>query len=278
MLLGAKGCGKTSTVHTVLCRGHSPSLQRTTCSLASSGLVFGRLLTVVDTPGWWTNFFREESCVFDRREMLLSLALCPPGPHVFLLLVRVDRAFTHTYLRAAQQHLDMFGANIWSRVIVVLTFGDWLGPTGAERYIESEGEPLRQLVERCGNRYHVLNNWASGDGLQVRELIGRIEETLAAGGGHYEAERGVMEQMEKRRREEQERAKERRRRKEERRQRAKSQLGGLEFGITIIIRIFFFFSNSIICNDLVGYLVSYTNASSYSLTLIIKHSQKMSFC
>lgn len=216
-------------MHTILCRGHSPSLRRTTRSLPSSGLVFGRLLTVVDTPGWWTNFFREESCIFDRREMLLSLSLCPPGPHVFLLLVRVDRAFTHTYRRAAQQHLHMFGANIWSRVIVVLTFGDWLGATGAERCIESEGEPLRRLVERCGNRYHVLDNRAGGDGLQVRELIGRIEETLAGGGGHYEAERGVMEQMERRRREEQERAKERRRKKEERRQRAKSQLGGLEF-------------------------------------------------
>lgn len=237
MLLGAKACGKTSTLHTVLCRGHSPAPRRTTRSQASSGLVLGRLLTVVDTPGWWKNFFREESCIFDRREMLLSLALCPPGPHVFLLLVRVDRAFTHTHRRAAQQHLHMFGTNIWSRVIVVLTFGDWLGGAGAERYIESEGEPLRQLVERCGNRYHVLDNRAGGNGHQVRELIGRIEETLAScdgGGGHYEAEQGAMEQMERRRREEQERAKERKRKKEERRQRAKTQRGGLEFWYSIV--------------------------------------------
>lgn len=231
VLLGAKACGKTSSMHTVLCRGHGPALLRTTRSQACSGLVFGRRLTVVDTPGWWKNFFREESSIFDRREMLLSLSLCPPGPHVFLLLVRVDRAFTHTHRRAAQQHLHMFGANIWSRVIVVLTFGDWLAGAGAERCIESEGEPLRRLVERCGNRYHVLDNRAGGTGVQVRELIARMEETLAScdgGGGHYEAERGVMGEMERRRREEQERAEERKRKKEERRERGRSQRGGLE--------------------------------------------------
>lgn len=213
-------------MHTILCRGHSAAPRTTTRSQAWSGLVFGRLLTVVDTPGWWKNFNRQDSCIFDRREMLLSLSLCPPGPHVFLLLVRVDRAFTHTHRQAAQQHLHMFGTNIWSRVIVVLTFGDWLGGAGAERCIESE--PLRWLVERCGNRYHVLDNQAGGNGLQVRELIGRIEETLASchgGGGHYEAERSAMEQMERRKREEQKRAEGRKRKKEERRQRAKSQLG-----------------------------------------------------
>lgn len=193
--------------------------------------MFGRQLTVVDTPGWWENSCREESSIFDRREMLLSLSLCPPGPHVFLLLVRVDRAFTDTHLQAAQQHLHMFGTNIWRRVIVVLTFGDWLGGGGAERCIESEGESLRRLVDDCGQRYHVLDNRAAGNHVQVRELIGRIEETLAScegGGGHYEAERTAMEQIERRKREEQERAKERKRKEEERRRRAKSQLGELE--------------------------------------------------
>ncbi|KAK1877180.1 GTPase IMAP family member 8 [Dissostichus eleginoides] len=144
VLVGAKGSGKTSTLNTILNR-EQPSAwweeER-----------FGRQVTVVDTPGWWRNYYSDESPVFDRRQLLLSLSLCPPGPHVFLLVIRVDRAFTETYRRAAQEHLQLISEHIWSRVIVLFTFGDWLGGTTTEQCIESEGEPLQWLVERCDNR------------------------------------------------------------------------------------------------------------------------------
>ncbi|KAI3359590.1 hypothetical protein L3Q82_013985, partial [Scortum barcoo] len=226
VLVGAKGSGKTSAQNTILGQESSRHPRRTAQCLIGKGVVFGRQLTVVDTPGWWMNYFCDETPIFDRREMVLSLSLCPPGPHVFLLVIRVDRAFTDTYRRAAQEHLQLIGDHIWSRVILLFSFGDWLGGTTTERFIESEGEPLRWLVERCGNRYHVLNNKTKGDGFQVRELIGKIEEMLAGcdGGQHCEIERTVMEQLEGRMRREKERAKERLMRKEKQRQMARSRL------------------------------------------------------
>lgn len=197
--------------------------------MVGRGLVFGRQLTVVDTPGWWMNYFSDESSIFDRRQLVLSLSLCPPGPHVFLLVVRLDRAFTESYRRAVQEHLQLISEHIWSRVIVLLTFGDWLEGTTAEQCIESEGEPLRWVIDRCGNRYHVVNNKTRGDGFQVRELIWKIEETVAGcgGGGHYEVGREATEQMEEKMRRDEERAEERVMRKEEQRQMVKSQLGAL---------------------------------------------------
>ena len=227
VLVGAKGSGKSSALNTILCRDSTQPLRRTAQCVVDKGFVFGRHVTVVDTPGWWMNYFCDESTVFDLRELVLSLSLCPPGPHVFLLAVRVDRAFTETYRRAAQEHLQLIGEHIWSRVVLLLSFGDWLGGTTTERYIESEGEPLRWLVERCGNRYHVLNNKTKGDGFQVRELIGKIELLLAGGEQYYEIERNVMEQMEGRMRGEHERAQERLMKKEKHRQMVKSQLGEL---------------------------------------------------
>ncbi|XP_069572371.1 GTPase IMAP family member 8 [Brachyistius frenatus] len=226
VLLGAKGSGKTSALETILGRESGQRLGRTAQCAAGSGVVFGRQVTVVDTPGWWMNYFCDESSAFDRREMVLSLSRCPPGPHVFLLVIRVDRAFTETYRRAAQEHLELIGEHIWSRVVLVFSFGDWLGGTTTERYIESEGEPLRWLVGRCGDRYHVLNSKTKGDGFQVRELIGKIEEMLTGcdGDWHYEIERKVLEQLEGRMRREAERAKERRMKKDKQRQMAKSQL------------------------------------------------------
>ncbi|KAJ4931836.1 hypothetical protein JOQ06_010276 [Pogonophryne albipinna] len=152
VLVGAKGSGKTSTLNTILNSKINHPTRRTAQCMVGRGAVFGRQVTVVDTPGWWRNYYSDESPVFDRRQLLLSLSLCPPGPHVFLLVIRVDRAFTETYRRAAQEHLQLISEHIWSRVIVLFTLGDWLGGTTTEQCIESEGEPLRWLVERCDNR------------------------------------------------------------------------------------------------------------------------------
>lgn len=227
VLVGAKGSGKTSTLNTILCRERSSGPSRTARCVTETGVVFGRRLTVVDTPGWWMNYFSDESPIFDRREMKIGPSLCPPGPHVFLLVVRLDKAFTETYRRAVQEHLELFGERIWSCAIVLFSFGDWLGGATPEQCIESEGEPLQWLVGRCGNRYHVLNNQTKGDEFQIRELIRKVEEMLAGSkeGQHYQVEREVMEQMEVKMRGEMERAKERLREKEKQRQMARSRLG-----------------------------------------------------
>lgn len=220
VLLGAKGSGKTSTLNTILGRQSDRAPGRTAQCSTAGGLVLGRRLTLVDTPGWWMNYFSEESSRFDRDQLTLSVSLCPPGPHVFLLTVRVDRAFTDTYGRAVQEHVQLVGRLVWERVIVIFTFGDWLGGTAIEQCIESEGPPLKALVERCSNRYHVVDNRSRGDGFQVRELIRKVEEMLAgcADGPHFGVSREVMEQMEEKVRREEERAEERLRRKEGRRQ------------------------------------------------------------
>lgn len=236
VLLGAKGSGKSSVLSTMLDRDEAQQRRRTAQCCVGRGVVFGRRLTVVDTPGWWMNFFCDETSLFDRREMALSLSLCPPGPHVFLLVIRSDRAFTETHRRAAQEHLELLSEHIWSRVILLFSFGDWLGGTTAEQYLEAEGDALLWLVEKCCNRYHVLNNATRGDGFQVRELIGKIEEVMGGSTGcwHYEIERKELEVLEKRMKTEADRARERLRRKDQQRQVARSQLGELHIQYIIL--------------------------------------------
>uniref|UniRef100_A0A3Q1GMM2 Si:ch211-214j24.15 n=1 Tax=Acanthochromis polyacanthus TaxID=80966 RepID=A0A3Q1GMM2_9TELE len=227
VLLGAKGSGKTSALNTILGRESIQQTSRTAQCVVGKGVLFGRQVTVVDTPGWWMNYFCAESAIFDQREMVLGLSLCPPGPHVFLLVIRVDRAFTETYRRSVQEHLELISQHIWSRVLLLFSFGDWLGGTTTEQYIESEGEPLRWLVERCNNRYHILNSKTKGDEFQVRELIGKLEEIMMSGcssGRHYEIERRVLEQLEGKMKQEKDRAKDRLMRRKTQRQMAKSQL------------------------------------------------------
>ncbi|KAL3986724.1 neutral cholesterol ester hydrolase 1 [Sarotherodon galilaeus] len=230
VLLGAKGSGKTSALNTILARENNPKPIRTVRCQAGQEMVLGRLVTVVDTPGWWMNYFCDESSNFDRGELALSSYFCPPGPHVFLLVIRVDRAFTETYRRAAQEHLDMIGEHIWTHVILLFSFGDWLGDTPIEQYIESEGEALRWIVERCGNRYHVLNSKMKDGEFQVRELIAKIEKIITScdNGCYYKLERKVLDQLGGTMRREKERARERLMKKKKQRQMARSQLENLE--------------------------------------------------
>ncbi|XP_034046357.1 GTPase IMAP family member 8 [Thalassophryne amazonica] len=240
VLLGAKGSGKTSALNTILGSERSHGLRRTAQCLVGKGFVLGRQVTAVDTPGWWMNYFHHESSFFERREMMLSVSLCPPGPHVFLLLIRLDRAFTETYRRAVQEHLELVSKNIWSHVLLLFSFGDWLGDTTVEQLVENEGEPLRWLVEKCGNRYHVLNFAATGDDFQVRGLIRKMEEMVCGcnSGRYFEMELGILEQLQEEKQWEKERAMDRFLKKDKQRQTAKSQLGKIrplsEFRILLV--------------------------------------------
>ncbi|XP_056144386.1 GTPase IMAP family member 8-like [Lampris incognitus] len=225
VLVGAKGSGKTSTMNTILGREGNVGYGRTARCMIEEGSVSGRHVSVVDTPGWWMNYFTEDSSIFDRREIARSLSLCPPGPHALLLVVRVDRAFTTTYRRAVQEHLELIAENIWTHVIVIFSFGDWLGDTTIEQYIESEGGPLQWLVEKCSNRYHVFNNKTKGDGFQIRELMGKIEEMVAGNNSCCcEMELELLQKLEEEMRLEKERAKGRLIMQKKQRQVARSQL------------------------------------------------------
>ncbi|XP_041959280.1 GTPase IMAP family member 4-like [Alosa sapidissima] len=75
--------------------------------------------------------------------------------------------------------MRMFGEQVWRHTIVLFTSGDLLGDTSIEEHIESEGEPLRWVIEKCGNRYHVLGKDQSRESLQVAELLEKIEEMVA---------------------------------------------------------------------------------------------------
>ncbi|KAL0189456.1 hypothetical protein M9458_016555, partial [Cirrhinus mrigala] len=40
-------------------------------------------------------------------ELIKSTTFCPPGPHVFLLVIEVDIAFTDKHGKAAESHMQL---------------------------------------------------------------------------------------------------------------------------------------------------------------------------
>ena len=175
MLLGHRHSGRSSAGNTILNREEF-ELKRTAQCVKRQGEVAGRHITVVEAPGWWSDKPVEESTELLKQEIVLSVSLCPPGPHAVLLIIRVDRVFKENYRSVLEGYLNLLTDTVWSHTIVLFTCGDCLGDTPIEQHIESEGKELQWLVEKCGNRYHVLNNKNRSDDTQVTELLEKIEE------------------------------------------------------------------------------------------------------
>ncbi|XP_073668724.1 GTPase IMAP family member 8 [Paramisgurnus dabryanus] len=190
LMLGGIHVGKTSTgnliigkeVFKVKVSGKTTWRNTMSCTVGQAE-VHDRQLTVVDTPGWHYNHSLEKTPEIDKLEIRRSVYLCPPGPHVILLIVSVVTAFNRHVRRGVEEHMSLLGKNVWSHTIVLFTWGDWLGDTTIEERIEAEGEHLQWLLEQCGYRYHVFNCKLHTDSTQVTELLEKIEEMVMENNG-----------------------------------------------------------------------------------------------
>uniref|UniRef100_A0A3Q3FNP3 AIG1-type G domain-containing protein n=1 Tax=Kryptolebias marmoratus TaxID=37003 RepID=A0A3Q3FNP3_KRYMA len=173
--------GKSSAGNTILRTNlfdFKGSSRRTTHCEISHSMVENRRLTVVDSPGWFYMHTLQETNEMDKLELENSMYLCPSGPHAVLLVIHLTTAIQPVYLRAVQEHMSLFTEEIWKHTIALVTRGDWLGLKTVDERIESE-EGMQWIVNKCGNRYHVLNNMDHSDKAQVKDLLENIEEIWA---------------------------------------------------------------------------------------------------
>uniref|UniRef100_A0A3B3TCE4 AIG1-type G domain-containing protein n=1 Tax=Paramormyrops kingsleyae TaxID=1676925 RepID=A0A3B3TCE4_9TELE len=185
VLLGGRWTGKSSAGNTILGREEFVTEGRTAQCVKRQREVAGRQVTVVDTPGWRKSWSVENTPELDKQEIVHSVSLCPRGPCALFIVLRVDASFTETDRRSVEEHLELLSKTVWRHTIVLFTRGDRLGDRTIEQHIEAEGEALRWLVGKCGNRYHVLNNEMRGDVTQVTELLEKVEELVARNSGRH---------------------------------------------------------------------------------------------
>ncbi|XP_037619990.1 uncharacterized protein LOC119484887 [Sebastes umbrosus] len=181
-LLGNIGCGKTSSGDTILGQLSrvSPNASRS-CQLRQ-GISEGRSLTVMEAPRWyWTGGKMEDSV---RMETQRGMTLVAPGPHAILLLVPVSQ-FTEMEGRVPAELEEVFGDEVLNHTMVLLTCGDYLMGRTAEEYLQKEHPGLRQVIERCGGRYHVINNRQRQDREQVQELLEKVDNMVKTNGVYY---------------------------------------------------------------------------------------------
>lgn len=193
---------KSATGNIILGESVFDTDRRTAQSVVRQQEVHGRQVTVVDTPGWWWHYPRENTPELDQIEIKNSVYLCPPGPHTFLLVIPDGTMFPQVFIRSLEEHLQLFHEGVFDHTIVLFTVDYPCRDSTLENKMR-KWPALQRILERCGNRNHVLNISNTQDSTQVEKLFKKIEAMVAKNaGGHYSidgadgnAVRGKMEAM-----------------------------------------------------------------------------------
>ncbi|KAJ8419176.1 hypothetical protein AAFF_G00006750 [Aldrovandia affinis] len=184
VLLGWRWPGKSLTGNTILGREDFRLERAAEFCVKRETEVSGRKVMVVDTPGW---FSAQTTPAVYQKEMVRGASMCPPGPHAFLLVIPVGM-FTQGDRARVEEHLALFGESVWRHTVVVFTWAEVLRTIPIERHIRREGKDLQWVVERCKNRYLVINNNIFGEHPQLPRLMEKIEKMVAEEGGFYAAD------------------------------------------------------------------------------------------
>lgn len=172
ILVGNIGCGKTLTADTLLRDNTSVGFVSPSrlCEVRC-GESEGSRLRLVETPRWYWKGEHIDSTV--ERETERALSMTAPGPHAFLILVPIGQ-FTEVEARIPAELERVFGKGALAHSLVLLTCGDYMLGRDMERYLSVDEPGLKAMVDRCGGRWHVINNRKPHDREQVVVLLEKV--------------------------------------------------------------------------------------------------------
>ncbi|RVE62152.1 hypothetical protein OJAV_G00154330 [Oryzias javanicus] len=187
VVLGKTGAGKSSLANNIIGEkrfevNHSADSGTSECKAESKSLN-QRSITFVDTPGFFDTSRSEEDM---KREIVKCITECAPGPHVFLIVLKVDK-YTAQEKAVVERMTQYFSEDALKFTVVLFTHGDQLPEETTIKEFVQKSKALSHLVEKCSGRCHVVdnkywNNSQQGDyrsnTFQIKELFNSIDKIV----------------------------------------------------------------------------------------------------
>ncbi|XP_034412808.1 GTPase IMAP family member 7-like isoform X2 [Cyclopterus lumpus] len=192
VILGKTGVGKSSLTNTIFGEqlvkiGHTLSSETRSCQAVTKP-VNGRDVTLIDSPGFFDTDRSEKEM---KVEIVRCITECAPGPHAFLIVLKVER-FTEHEQAVITKIKKMFSEEFFQYATVLFTHGDQLPEGETIEDCIKDNVPVRDLVAKCGGRCYVVDNkyWKNNqqeeyrnNQVQVKELLKTIDQMVEANGG-----------------------------------------------------------------------------------------------
>nr|XP_024654946.1 uncharacterized protein LOC101472636 [Maylandia zebra] len=154
-------------------------VDNTECQTESKS-VHGRRITLINTPDLLCTNRSEEEL---KPEILRCITECTPGPHAFLIVLKVEKSTEQQQQAFIEKISQYFSEEVFKYATVVFTQDS---PDSDEMKIKQfidQNKYLSDLMRKCKSRYHIINKCnLKGDNLssqsQVTELLNTIDQIV----------------------------------------------------------------------------------------------------
>ncbi|XP_066577203.1 GTPase IMAP family member 9-like [Amia ocellicauda] len=185
VLVGKTGSGKSASGNTIFGKTVFESEMSMTSVTKGcekiKGMVNGRRVSVVDTPGLFDTHTSEEMI---NKEIMRCITMSSPGPHAIVMVLQLGR-FTEEERKSVEKIQELFKEHAADYTIVLFTHADDLDGKPIQDFIKKQDQKIQNFIVQFGGRYVAFNNKKMQDQGQVLQLIKMIDNMVAQNGNRY---------------------------------------------------------------------------------------------